>query len=137
MRKYKHEPNSILVFKEKHGERYFLVPTVEALQKAALKVALERNEEGYWYDFDEEAPVEPKIKLEDAGKFGDNIASAVSREWRDYEYKVRSYKQSLCLKNMLDKIVKEKDGATALTLLQEMSEGEYEGFEVITAEDIE
>ena len=137
MRKYEHSPNSILVFKEKHCERYFLVPTVEALHKAALMVVLERNEEGYWYNFDEEAPIKPKMEKDDAERFGESVANTVKREWEQYNYDLRSYNKSLRLKAMLSKILSEKDGQAALNFLQDMSDNEYEGFEIIEGESYE
>jgi hypothetical protein len=127
----------IVVFKEKHGDRHFIVNTRQELEKVALKIVLERNDEGYWYDFSSKEPVEPKIKKEDAEKFGDNIANAITREWKDYEYSVKQYKKDKVLKDALEKIVKNKDGGLALQFLESMKDGEYEGFEVITGEEIE
>lgn len=39
----------IIVFKEKHGNRYFDASTDEKVQAVALKIFNERLKEGYWY----------------------------------------------------------------------------------------
>lgn len=41
--------NQILVFREKHDNRYFDASTDEAIAKACVKVFRERMGDGYWY----------------------------------------------------------------------------------------
>jgi nicotinamide mononucleotide adenylyltransferase len=62
----RHKYDVIVVFKEKHGDRQFVVPTREALEKVALKIVLERDEEG-WYEFPQ-FPTQPDISVEQAEK---------------------------------------------------------------------
>lgn len=127
----------IVVFKEKHGDRHFIVKNQTELNKVALKIVLEREEEG-WYDFDYEKPVEPKMTVEDAAKLGmAGVKDAVEREWSSYKYSKKQYEEGIQLKAALEKVVKEKDGATAFRFLNEMKGGEYEAFEVISSESLE
>jgi len=131
----KHSFDLTAIFKEKHGDRYFIVHNQTDLEKVALKIVLERHEEN-WYYFDYEVPVEPKMSIVDAKKFGMNgVIEAVKREWDSYKYNKNQYEEGIKLKAALEKIVKEQDGATALQFLDEMKDGEYEGFEVIKGED--
>lgn len=41
--------SEIMIFKEKHAERYFVVNSKEDQHKVALKILRERYNEGYWY----------------------------------------------------------------------------------------
>ena len=41
--------SSIIVFKEKHDNRYFVVNGIEDKKKVALKILRERESYGYWY----------------------------------------------------------------------------------------
>jgi hypothetical protein len=128
---------SIVIFHEKHGDRHFIVNTMQELEKVALKIVLERNEEG-WYSFDYDQPVEPKVSVEDAKKLGmASVVAAVEREWSDYKYSKKQYEDGIRLKAALDKIEENKDGAVALQFLNSMKDGEYEAFEVISGEVLE
>lgn len=41
--------SKILIFKEKHGDRYFNADTDEARARAFYRILKERNTDGYWY----------------------------------------------------------------------------------------
>ena len=127
----------IVIFREKHGDRHFVVHTMQELEKVALKIVLERNEEG-WYSFDNELPKEPKVTIEDAKKLGmDGVVAAVEREWSNYKYSKKQYDEGLVLAVALKKIVENNDGELALKFLNSMKGGEYEAFEVISGETFE
>jgi hypothetical protein len=51
----------IIIFKEKHSDRYYIAETPEQKAKAFLKVLRERNAQGYWYH----EPTEPVVTLSD------------------------------------------------------------------------
>lgn len=127
----------IALFKEKYGDRYFIVHTRQDLEKVALKIVLEREEQN-WYDFDYEKPTEPTLTIEVAEKFGmSGVAAATKQEWETYKYNKKQYERGIVLKSALEKIIKEKDGKTALQFLQELKGGEYEAFEIISGESLE
>ncbi len=44
---------SVLVFEEKHGDRFFHLTSEEDLRKAMNQICLERAKEGYWYSPEE------------------------------------------------------------------------------------
>jgi hypothetical protein len=129
-----HQWNRIIIFKEKHGDRHFIAQTRSDMEKIALKIVLEREDEG-WYDFEYEEPVLPKIALEKADEYGATLAEAIKAEWKSYEYSQKQCAQSKKLAEALKKIVKEKDGDVAIRFLNEMKGGEYEAFEVTGSEE--
>ena len=123
----------ILAFNEKHGDRHFIVHTREELQKVALKIVLERNEEG-WYEFNVKEPVKPDIELEKADSFSVGIANAIKSDWGHYRLSLENYKSNQKMKTLWDKVAKNNDSKAALELLEENKDGQYEGFEIITPE---
>ena len=78
----------VVVFKEKHGERYFLIRNQEDFAAAALTLIKDRHDQG-WFRYLEgrpERPKGPKTSLEDAeaGKFDPQICKEVKELWRQY-----------------------------------------------------
>ena len=55
---------TIIVFTEKHGDRYFDASTPELKARACAKILRERRDEGYWYNREYEAP-EPTFTPEE------------------------------------------------------------------------
>lgn len=43
-------PTRILIFREKHCDQHFVVPTLEDEAKVHLHILRQRIEEDYWYD---------------------------------------------------------------------------------------
>lgn len=127
----------IVVFKEKYGERHFIVNTRQELEKVAIKIVTERNEEG-WYDFEHEKPIEPKMTVADAEKFGmSGVTEATKREWENFKYSKKAYDEGLKLQVALERVINAQDGEAALQILRANKDGEYEGFEVISGEEFE
>src|SRR5271168_4307264 len=88
---------SVLVFKEKHGDRHFNVPDDEALFAAALKVLAERFKQGYWY-YDpakegaaEAMPEAPDFTAEQVATMPESLRKAAYKKLRDYEVKTREH----------------------------------------------
>ena len=132
--------NLLLILKEKHGNRYFYVPTFEHLCKAALKVVLERNEQGYWYDFSEELDEDekPEISKEDLEKMKDGPIKMVGlKEWEHYESKLDHKPKLIKGKKLLDKVIEDNDLLSALQFLEDRRDYEYEGFEIESLETID
>lgn len=124
----------LAVFSEKYGKRHFLAPTRSILEKVALKVVQERHDEGY-YEFSTKEPKPPKIALNDTNGLGDKVKWAVKQEWDDYNAAVEVIKQNRKHNELLQNALKGV-GHAALTLLHNMKDAEYEGFEVIEAETV-
>lgn len=125
-------PNRLVIFKEKHGDRHFLVKTMQDLGEVALKIFNERLKEKFWYDFSEltdnkEVPLTedqinalPNEKLKKAAR--ENNASLIG----DTRYNKELERQ----KKMYDVIIEKKDSEVALKFLDSRQKYEYEAFEV-------
>jgi hypothetical protein len=129
----------VVVFHEKHGERYYLVKELEDFGRIALKTVRERNGNRLFnlYDgCDEDVnPPEPKITMEQAATMDKEIQSTVSALWTRYrEAKVRvseDVRHSALMKKALD-----GDACAAVQVLFRSMDNEYEGFEVVTPEEL-
>lgn len=132
----KRDYRQILIFEEKHGNRYFIVNNRPELEQVALKIVLERNEQG-WYCFNDEAvePNKPKIPLSEAASYG-NLEKAIKEEWESYENQLKWYKKNKLLAETLDTILTKKDAPLALRFIKELQGAEYEGWELVTPEEI-
>lgn len=92
----------VIIFKEKHYDRIFVVNNKNEKDEAFYKVFKDRYEEG-WYDyldgiFNEDKPIEP-IKPDSNEKW---IQEAYEEEKRKFEYKLNENKKGLEGKKYLD-----------------------------------
>jgi hypothetical protein len=128
-------PNSLLVVKEKHGDRYFAVPTLEALYRVALSLIQERFESDYFYEPEEFEPSEDfpkeeltKIKKSPYGEeFLKNYQTNAQRK-EDHDAEAKDYVQ-------IETAIKDKDGRLAWYIVINRKFCEYEGYELICTED--
>ncbi|MDO8610988.1 MAG: hypothetical protein Q7R95_10695 [bacterium] len=74
---------NLVIFKEKHGDRYFYAPTFDDLYRVALKIFHERAIEDIWYDFSTHEEKMYKKALKD--KKGDIVLEFL-RSRNNYEY---------------------------------------------------
>jgi len=118
------DKNRILIFKEKHGDRYFYVPTPDDLHKAAIKVFKERVKEGYWYYFDVKEPLKPDISREDGLKFK-----------AFYERDLKYYNEILKEKKLYENALNDTTGEIVWKFLRQRQDNEYEGFCIAWGED--
>lgn len=129
----------VVVFHEKHGERYFLVKEQEDFGRIALKMVRERNGNRFCNLYDgcgeDVNPPEPKITMEQAATMDKEIQSTVNALWTRYrEAKVRAsedVRHSALMKKALD-----GDACAAVQVLFRSMDNEYEGFEVVTPEEL-
>ena len=129
----------VVVFHEKHGERYFLVKEQEDFGRIALKMVRERNGNRFCNLYDgcgeDVSPPEPKITMEQAATMDKEIQSTVNALWTRYrEAKVRAsedVKHAALLKKALD-----GDACAAVQVLSRNRDQEYEGFEVVTPKEL-
>ncbi len=132
----------ILIFHEKHGDRYFAVANQVDIEAVATKMVLERMK-GDWYYFIHEdgIPPLPKVPLADATeeKFGKEIARRIQQEWRQYNNMVKEYEQGQADKELLSRI---KSGyqspevrKLAWKFLQARAVWEYEDFDIEEIEE--
>lgn len=122
----------LLIFKEKHGDYLFYVPTYKNYLLSCLEVALRRINEGYWYD-DELHKIEvPVISKEQILNWKDSpVKRAAEQEWKNYEYLIKENinieKDIILITNIKNhKKDKEKAARSAAELLERHNQGEYE-----------
>lgn len=76
----------VLVLNEKHGDRYFHIESKKHLLDTALKILVERDNEGYWYDKDEEhfKMIKKALETKD-GELAWRVLQIRTREGYEYE----------------------------------------------------
>jgi hypothetical protein len=127
----------VVVFKEKHGERYFLIRNQEDFAAAALTLIKDRHDQG-WFRYLEgkpERPIPPKTSLEDAeaGKFDPQICKEVKELWRQYANALKQNEIEDEERVLIAKALK-GDAVAAVRYICSRQKYEYEGFEVIRPE---
>ena len=134
----------VLIFHEKHGERYFHVPTENHLHAACLLVLTERFNVGGWYhdpctekkhSWD---PDPPQMSLEEIEKLPEGtIRGAAKKQHDKYSKWVQEREEGHREYLRIQEAIEEEDGAKAYYLLRSRSDYEYEGFTIMQFEAIE
>lgn len=133
---YRKEFYNIIIFGEKHNQRYFYAPTLECLHKIALKIFKERVKEGFWYDFDSGKPLEPEISKEQIARMKDSgLKTAAEQAWKDYEYNLNYFNNKQKAKKLYNLALKDETGKIALQFLNTRKDTGYEGFTIEVCED--
>ncbi len=131
----------MLVFHEKHGDRYFDASTPELIFKACLKILTERNKDN-WYRISEVSDSFTGLRTEDiealpdTDKFKEMKKDAIKKY---YNY-LNSYICNLTdvhFQREVDYAIKNKDGLFAYELCEQRGAGEYEGMEFETFEKVD
>lgn len=118
----------ILVLEEKHSTVFLNASTSTKLNRAALSVVKARLHPDWGYYYEPEAPESINITLEDidklpAGKGQDALRKQFNshrKEMAEYDKEKYMYERAVCA-------AAQNDGALAWRILQERSDGEYEG----------
>lgn len=128
---------AILRFKEKYGDRLFIINGEEDLTRAALKVIKDRFEDGYWYDEPEE-PTKPDYSLEEAATLKGAAKEAALREIDRFQRSKLAYEEALEMWKILKSAVDNNDGRIAYYFLHYRSDMrcEYETLELLLPEDL-
>jgi hypothetical protein len=106
--------SGILVFREKHGNRYFICNTKEDYCRAAIKIIKERLDEGWYWDEEDD---------------DDNQAAA---EYAGVKRRKRYVRKD---ETTARQIVESNDLVRAYMFLEERSDYEYEGMYIEYPED--
>lgn len=125
---------SILVLHEKHGDRYYSVPTLDALYAAALATVIERNEQGWFYEPDQVEPFEMKDTDIDALPESDT-KEYLKKAFLQRKEDMRLYKEDLQDWNTIQQAIKDQDGRTAWQVMRLHKSYEYEDWNVERAID--
>ena len=134
-------PGTILVFKEKHRNRYFLADTVERTAEAFRSVLVDRyGPEGWWgsaKQFKREAQEHledlevPEIPEKDIdGIKYDSVKKQAREAWEDFRKKQKEYEVQIRLWGLVIEAVKKgADALLAVEVASSMQHYEYEGFD--------
>lgn len=125
---------SILVLHEKHGNRYYSIPTLEALYAAALATINERNEEGWFDEPEQPKPFEftdVQIDTMEESETKDYLKKAFLRRKDD----MKQYYEDLDDWNAIQKVVKDQDGRVAWQIMRFHKSYEYEDWNIEEAID--
>lgn len=121
--------NKILIFKEKHSNRYFDASTVEAHSAACLKILKERLEEGYWYDPGDPPDKEDILSEEQISSLPTEILKRAESERRKrYLRELANYEEEVKFVEDAKDAIANNKGRLAYKLLMWRRDGEYERF---------
>lgn len=123
---------SVLIFEEKHGNRYFHVSNDKELQAASLQVLTDRHKAGCWYPKPEESDVKPS----ELDKLPASLQKAVNESWSEYSHAMRDYNQEVVEYKTIDRAVRDKDGEAAWNILNARKDAEYEGLQLEPYEEV-
>lgn len=126
----------VVVLKEKHETRYFVIRSVEDMKKLCLKVVTQRHKEGYWYYAPEEPPKKPDYTAEEAATLKGSAQEAALDEIKNYKRELASYEEDKHLYALVLKAA-EGDKEAALQVMFARREAEYEEFAIEKAESLE
>ena len=127
----------LLVFKEKHGERYFNVPNDDALFAACLKVVTERLKDGYWYNEpDGVVPQAPDFTKDQVASMPESMRSDAYKKLRAYDQALSSFNEEIADHAKIKKAVDEKNGRLAWGIIRDRGRYEYEGYDLERFESV-
>ena len=121
----------IVVFKEKHGDRHYIIYSADDFRKICLSLVKERNQYG-WYSHLEyqKEPVVPTFTKESISTLPTEFQAEATKNWSRYEKDMKTYKEFQSLIELRKKAL-EGDGYSAAEFIQEMNDGEYDGYEIV------
>jgi hypothetical protein len=125
---------TILVFREKHGDRYFLAESREAIAEACFKVFKERFDEG-WYASDFDEPEKPEVTNDKLGSLPPKLQQFARDEIVSYERMMAGYKQQQEFAKRITDAVANGDRAVAVQVIESRGGYEYEGYRLEQCED--
>ncbi len=129
---------SVLVFKEKHDNRYFYVTSDEALFAAALHVLAGRHADGYWYTKPaaEREPAPPDVTREQIDSLPESLRAKARENLRDYRIALQEYTRAVEVYDSIVKAIEEKNGRKAWEILSARGAHEYEGCTIARCETV-
>ena len=117
---------SVLVLKEKHSDRYFVVDNDEELFAAAVMVLRGRLKAGHFYYDPGEPPPGPDFSQADADKLPASLREAAMSQFRRHEDKLRSYAHDKQEWDDINLACASADGRAAWRILRNRGDHEYE-----------
>ena len=122
----------IVVFKEKHGDRHYIIYSGDDFRKICLSLVKERNEYGWYSHLDyQKQPQTPSFTKESISTLPVEFQAEATKTWNNYVRDMKTWKDFQSLIELRKKAL-DGDGFAAADLIQQMNGGEYEGYEVVT-----
>lgn len=134
---------TIIVFKEKHGDNFFIARTPDESNKVFLKVLRNRFNEKYWYGWmkDHKADkAKPAYTLDEINALPESMAGMKPKmieELKKYEKDLEDAEEIRNTYRDMEKAILENDGVSARIILTNQGDGEYESFRIIEPETVD
>jgi hypothetical protein len=123
-----HQFPRLLILKEKHGDKYYHVPTPETLATVSLATLKQRKEEG-WYPVNQSQPTKPELAKEQIDALPEgSIKQAAIQQHKDYLLAVQYHSEEQETAAAIEKAITTSNGKLACRILMERAGCEYEGF---------
>jgi len=120
---------TLLVFKEKHEDRYYLCRNIDELGTACLDVMRDRRDQGYYKSY----PVamnKPKTIVADIDPADDELRVATHRMWERYARAEEQARRSEETEKLAEEILEKGLLTEAFWFLHDRDDNEYERMEV-------
>lgn len=127
----------MVVCKEKHGTRYYVVESEEELFRLSLNILRGRFKSGYFYHEPQGRPSPPDFKADDIPGMPASLRDPATRQWGRYTTDLRDWEQATAQWARVNKAASEADGPLAWEVLRERSDHEYESVTLEPAEGLE
>ena len=119
----------LLILREKHGNRNFLVKDDEDLFRISLSIVRGRQKQGWWYGTTPGAkPSGPGFTDKDVEKLPPALRADATKKLRYHRSEIASWERSAQMFMDITKALDSKDGRLAWQVLQDRRDHEYEGF---------
>ena len=143
------DPSRIFVFREKHGDRFFLADTPERIKEFCWDLLKERHGEGEdGWDCPSEnikclndekrelvLPLWPRAKLGDLPS--EALRNQYRSEWDEYDKQIKVWDDGIVFWQRVQVCLDTQDKKLAVKLVFELRDAEYEGFEIENLENLE
>jgi hypothetical protein len=132
--------STLVVFREKHGERFFHVKSEEEFGKACLKVLRERFTGG-WYgsreEVEREKPKPPEIADEEAiAKLPGQLREFAAGKMKSYKKSLFEWERNSMMLGMAAAAAKDGDQKMAAKVIEWRRDYEYEGYDFLKLEEV-
>jgi hypothetical protein len=119
----------LLVITEKHGTRYYHVPTPKKLDEVSLALLQQRNQEGYYPTPEQDSITQPELTPAQIEALPDGtIKRQAQAQYSEYQNQINYRKEEEEMANDIKRAMETKNGRLACRILRERAGYEYEGF---------
>ena len=119
------EGRTVVVLREKHGNRYFVVDNDEELYALSLSIVRGRLASGYFYHEPGDPPVPPDYTEEDVLKMPRSLQAEARKKVQDYKVKSRYWDDERDSWHDINEACASANGRLAWEILRDR-DGEYE-----------